>query len=138
MRVRMKSVEEARRWMEVRIKDLPKVSNVQNIYFATDMEYTLCLDDLNLFVKLEWGSQIIKAEVSPVVRGNGHIEPISKFNNYMTVAHMLNNLRLSGELLDEVPMDLAADVAALLMNQGNEKDLEKIINKHKEEEKKDD
>ena len=105
MRVKMKSEEAAREWMQSRINDFPKMFPVGDIYFATDMGFTVYFDDIKLTYHLGWGSQIIKAFASPVIRENRSIKAIEKYESFEMVRNQLSVLRNSGEVLDDTLLE---------------------------------
>lgn len=105
MRVKMKSEEAAREWMQSRINDFPKMFPVGGIYFATDMGFTVYFDDIKLIYHLDWGSQIIKAFASPVIRENRSVKPIEKYESFEMVRNQLSVLRNSGEVLDDTLLE---------------------------------
>lgn len=105
MRVKMKSEKDAREWMQSRINDFPKVFPVGGIYFATDMGFTVYFDDIELTYRLDWGSQIIKAFASPVIRENRSIKAIEKYESFEMVRNQLSVLRNSGEVLDDTLLE---------------------------------
>lgn len=105
MRVKMKSEEAAREWMQSRINDFPKMFPVGGIYFATDMGFTVYFDDLELTYRLGWGSQIIEAFAAPVIRENRSVRPIEKYESFEMVRNQLSVLRNSGEVLDDALLE---------------------------------
>ena len=105
MRVKMKSEEAAREWMQSRINDFPKMFPVGGIYFATDMGFTVYFDDIELTYRLDWGSQIIKVFASPVIRKNRSIKAIEKYESFEMVRNQLSVLRNSGEVLDDTLLE---------------------------------
>lgn len=101
MKVKMKSEEAAREWMQSRINNFPKMFPVGGIYFATDMGFTVYFDDIELTYRLDWGSQIIQAFASPVIRQNRSVKPIEKYESFQMCCSQLAVLKNSGEVLDD-------------------------------------
>lgn len=102
MRVKFKCEEEARRFMEVRIKDFPKIYNVENIYFATDMQFEVVFKEFYLIFTLKYGTSIIEAFLRPAYySANWSVKDIKNFMELRQAVSILSVLEASGELLEE-------------------------------------